>query len=210
MESTSTVAYRNYRELFGTLPAGAKLVRNAANGVTQYGYWTNQTSVQHGMGFGVVYVAGSGFPGGIIVYVSLDDDPNGDVRTWKVCDQDEWLGSGDLLTAIVTAAKFAAENRRHESFKGQTREKLVDWFDENLDSAHTDSFNDLLDDLGFDKMTRSFTVTGTVTYNYEVEVEATDEDAAREAVDEYFGDTVASNIDTYDYTDYEIDSVDEA
>jgi hypothetical protein len=85
---------------------------------------------------------------------------------------------------------------------------LVEWADNYLtagDESHSE-LNELMQNNGLEGLTRKFTVTVHVNYTFEVEVEATSEDEARDLVDNDVYDYIRDNIDLSYYDDVDIEA----
>lgn len=66
--------------------------------------------------------------------------------------------------------------------------------------------SELMVNNGLEGLKRTFKVTVQVRYEFEVEVEATDENEARDEVDNELYTYIQDNVDYSDYSDYDIDA----
>lgn len=92
--------------------------------------------------------------------------------------------------------------------KSSLQYDLKAWADNNLQPGDDDykELSELMVENGLDGLKRSFTVSVRVTYEFEVEVDATDEDEARDEVDNNITTHVHENVSLYDTPDdYDLD-----
>lgn len=213
MESTVTQG-KTASEVFADLAPGTYLVRSRYGGDVQGSYWLGTVTLKTGVS-GMVFIPSEG----VINFIGMDqkyDPENG--WTWKLAPSGDDDASGELLTAMLAVGKYAASAVSYQNsltkaksleatYKSEVRDAIVGFYDNHLDDSKQDEVNDLLESLGLDGISSEYTVTGTVTYTFEVQVEATSEDDAREIVDQQFTSLVCDEIDTDYYDDYDISSV---
>jgi hypothetical protein len=75
---------------------------------------------------------------------------------------------------------------------------LADWAENYLSPGDDDykALSEVMTDNGLEGLKRTFNVTVEVTCRFDVEVEATDEDAARDEVDNNINKHIDNNLDT--------------
>ena len=98
-----------------------------------------------------------------------------------------------------------------EKLKRSLQYDLKAWADENLD-AGDDSYKELSEVMvsnGLDGLNRDYTVTVHVKYEFQVTVNAADEDEARESVESDIYNHLSDNLELSYYDDIDFD-VDEA
>jgi len=92
--------------------------------------------------------------------------------------------------------------------KASLQASLFEWANANLDDPSDDSYRDLheiMSDNGLEGLKRTYDVNVRVTFEFVVEVEATNEDAAYEDVDVNLTDLIAEHVGTrMDPNDYDI------
>lgn len=123
-------------------------------------------------------------------------------------------GQVDGLTGERDAAREARDRKSFDftSLKSSLQSALVDFADANLDedSSSYQDLHDLMVDNGLDGLKKTFAVTVRVTYEFTVEVEASNDDAASELVDNNLEEHIRNEVDLGYHDDYEITDVEEA
>lgn len=115
-------------------------------------------------------------------------------------------------TAIIqrdeARARIAAVEAQIRSLKASLQFDLKEWAEQNLEAGDSDyqELHDLMVSNDLEGLKRTFTVTVRVSYDFEVEVEATDEDAARDEVDDDIHQYASDYVDVSSPDDYEIEA----
>lgn len=209
----------NFGKLIEDAAIGTQLVKtNAVTDVVESGIWMNSSfeigSSTYGMVFNTTKES----------LQMIDHTVNTD---WAI--RKDALGApmmSDALTvSLLTrlakersdyrwASKKSDDNERAlRTFKSNAQEALHNYAEESGitgDSDSTEAFNEMLESIGLEGLKKRYEVTISVTYNFQVEVEASSEDAASEEVDNNLGDYISDGIDISYWEDYTIESVDEA
>lgn len=94
------------------------------------------------------------------------------------------------------------------NLKASLQEGLSDWAENNLDSgsAAYGELSDLMIDNDLEGLKRSYTVKVRVTYEFEVEVEAANDDEARDEVDNDIYTHIHDNVTLDYYEDIDIEA----
>ena len=106
-----------------------------------------------------------------------------------------------------TKAEVLVLKDRINTLKDGLQTDLSEWANNNLDDSepYYRELSELMQSHGLDGLKRAFTVTATITYTFEVEVIATDEDAARDEVDNDIQTHIGENLDVYYYDEVDLE-----
>jgi hypothetical protein len=132
------------------------------------------------------------------------------IKETLTAQRDVALIERDEARARIAAfeAQTVRAQRELASLKSNLQAGLKDWAEANLDSSdgtYTD-LHQLMVENGLEGLKREFEVTVRVTYEFTVTVEASDEDEARDEVDNNLTDHVRNNVSLWDSPDdYDID-----
>ena len=203
-----------FAKLVENAVAGTELVRTDFNGSEVRGYWTGET-LSNFSGATMTYVYNCGTQ----KITAIDMESNTDWRI-RLDDNGNPVRLTDTGLILLAAAgeerkNYASATRRAEnavnefdSFKRRAQSELTDWAVNNLtDEEDIQQFSEMMESIGLEGIRRQYTVQVTVTYNVEVEVEATSEEAAREELDNNLSDYIYDAIDVSYYEDYSIEDV---
>jgi hypothetical protein len=145
-------------------------------------------------------------------FAYLDKEPNTmpDSSLTPLADLAEAIQDRKVLAARVQEISAELENLRgaYRSLRSGMEDGLQQFAEDHLDSSD-DSYqalSDLMVEHGMSGLKREFEVTVRATYEFTVYVTATDEDEARNEVDNDLTNHVHDNVSLYDTPDdYDIE-----
>lgn len=110
-----------------------------------------------------------------------------------------------------TKAALELVNRKLSEVTESLQSDLTDWAGHYLTPGDEDhnELNELMQNNGLEGLNRTYTVSVSVRYTFEVDVEAVSDDAASELVDNNIYDYIRDNLDIsyYDDVDLEVTEV---
>ena len=106
-----------------------------------------------------------------------------------------------------TKAELQIVTQRLNALKDGLQSDLSEWANDNLDDSeyYYRELSEIMQNHGLEGLKRAFTVTATITYTLTVEVTATDEDAARDEVDNDIQTHIGENLDIYYYDNVDLE-----
>ena len=106
-----------------------------------------------------------------------------------------------------TKAELSLVRERLHTLKDGLQANLSEWANDNLDDSepYYRELSEIMQNHGLEGLKRTFTVTARITYTFEVEVIAADEDAARDEVDNDIQTHIGEHLDVYYYDDVDLE-----
>jgi hypothetical protein len=209
----------NFGKLIADAAIGTQLVKtNAVTDVVENGIWMNSSveigSSTYGMVFNTTKES----------LQMIDHTVNTDWAIYKDALGRPMMSDAltvSLLTRLASERlDYRASSKRADdyeralrTFKSNAQGALHDYAEEHGitgDSDSTEAFNEMLESIGLEGLKKRYTVSISVTYNVDVEVEASSERTAEEEVENNLGDLISESIDTSYYEDYTIQNIEEA
>lgn len=228
-ENTNTTVGNTIGIVLKEMPVGTVLTK-MDRGAAVTGYWTGMFGYSGSTDFALIWNTSSETVNWVnanteMLVLPFAEDVN--YTSWAVersedattVDIPATVGS-DIVPFLKNVAALSISKRRlndeitkqsadHSAKLDGISSAIRDWAESNLDEGGEawQELSQLLTDAGLEGFVQTYKVSVSVTYTFDVEVDATSAEKAREEVEENLGDYASDHIDL-DYVDsYDVDYV---